>query len=239
MRASTLANRIFILVVFISFFSFPQEQSLNQKKKNSKTLFNHLTLDFSASYVSLNTKFDETQFTNRELIFEEKLNQGIQYSVNLYYELENNLMLGFRYSLMVGNHESAQLFNDGFLRDVFAQKKIHFLGPVVTYRKLSYDLKFSYEISYSFGFTSYLKFNSVENSNIKHTANTHGNELGLAIYYQLTKHLALGGYTGLNISSFKKYRVQSPEGVFHERFEDDGKSFLDRGYYGLSLRIKK
>ena len=145
----------------------------------------------------------------------------------------------FRYSLMVGNRESAQLFNTGFLRDVFVQNKIHFLGPVVTYRKLSYDLKFSYEISYSFGFTSYLRFNSVENSNIKYTANTHGNELGLAIYYQLTKHLALGGYTGLNIGSFKKYRVQSPEGVFHERFEDDGKYFLDRGYYGLSLRIKK
>lgn len=237
MNTSLKVNKLVILIVLIPFFTYTQEHSFTQKKKN--TFFNLLALDFSSSYVSLTKKLNDTQSTYRELIFEEKLDQGIQYSVNLYYVLKDDLMLGFRYSLMEGSHETGQLFYDGFLMNLTAQEKIHFLGPVVAYRKFSYDLKFSYEMSYSFGYTSFLRVNSVQNSIIKYTANTYGIELGLAIYYQLTKHLALGGITGINASAFEKYRIESSNGVSHEKFEDDRRSSLSREYYGLSLRFKK
>lgn len=237
MNTSLKVNKLVILIVLIPFFATSKEQQLRNKKSNN--FYNQLVLDFSASYVSLNSKPNETQLTYRELILEEKLNQGIQYSMNLYYELENNLLLGLRYSLMEGEHQKAKLLYEGFLVNVSAQDKIHFLGPAIAYRKFSNDLKLNYEVSYSMGFTSSIRIYTVQNSTLKYIANTFGSEFGLAIYYKITKQLALGAYTGINYSSFKEYRIESSNGVSHEKFDDNGSSSLDRGYYGISLRIKK
>lgn len=238
MKTSSTVDKLIILIALMPFLSFSQQQHLPHEKKKNKTFFNHLILDFSASHVGLTSKLNETQFTNRELIFNKKLNQGIQYSVNLYYELGDQFLMGFRYSLMEGNRENAKLFYDGFLTAISAHKKIHFLGPTIAYRKFLNYLNLSYEVSYSMGFTSSIRINSVQSSNIKYTANTFGSELGLAIYYKITEHLALGFNTGINVGSYKEYRIESPNGVSYEKF-DEGHSSLNRGYYGLSLRIKK
>ena len=233
---SLVLSCLFCLFNFIV-LTAQEEDSINTREK-AEPSNKGFVFDFSVSNIKLIYQLDQSQFNNQELVHEENLKQGVQYTGSFMYSVSRNTFLGLRYSFMSGNKNTALLHFNNTLRMVNAQKRIHYIGPIINQRFQFIKNKLSCDIYYSIGFAKYIQKNTLPDYESSISANVFSDEFGIGILFQFAKHFSIGGVVGVNSGAYKKHTVTNPQGKTEFSFENDQRNSIYRGYYGLNFRIK-
>lgn len=151
------------------------------------------------------------------------LKSGINFDISAYYQVNNILSVGLKYSNYSASSDGYIL---GYVNNmpvsvpVTTKDQINFYGPAVMISNFNEDTRHKMFVDMGLGVISY----TTKTANVKGTGSNLGAELNFAYQYQITKNILIGPKLGLTAGTLTKMKIN---GVTYD-FNDDQKEGLHR-----------